>query len=77
VHAVRVGLNHGMGEIFLIGLIVGVLAFASTFLLPEMDLKHDEFFEDVDGGAATAPADGSHPAAEVRAERQPVAPAES
>ncbi len=45
VHAVRVGLNHGMGEIFTVGLVVAILAFLATFLLPEIDLKQDEFFE--------------------------------
>ncbi len=45
VHAVRIGLDHGMGEIFAVGLIVAILAFLSTFLLPELGLKHDEFFE--------------------------------
>jgi len=45
VHAVRVGLSHGMGEIFTVGLVVAILAFLTTFLLPEIGLKHDEFFE--------------------------------
>jgi len=48
VHAVRVGLSHGMGEIFTVGLVVAILAFLATFLLPEIDLKHDEFFENDD-----------------------------
>ena len=66
VHAVRVGLSHGMGEIFTVGLVVAVLAFLATFLLPEIGLKHDEFFEGDDapldrGEDDAAPATGAAP----------------
>jgi len=65
VHAVRVGLDHGMGEIFTVGLVVAVLAFLTTFLLPELNLKHDEFFENEEGGegAAEEAAASAHPSA--------------
>ncbi|MEJ2665673.1 MAG: MDR family MFS transporter [Deinococcales bacterium] len=76
LHAVRVGLNHGMSEIFLVGLVVAILAFLATFLLPELGLKHDEFFEtDIAEGAATATSStpqGSSDEAPPRGDKAPI-----
>ncbi|MEJ2289672.1 MAG: hypothetical protein P8Y02_13720, partial [Deinococcales bacterium] len=72
VHAVRVGLDHGMGEIFTVGLVVAILAFLSTFLLPEIGLKHDEFF-DMDEAPLDRGEPGDVEARERPAER-PAAP---
>ncbi len=76
VHAVRVGLDHGMGEIFVVGLVVAVLAFLATFLLPEIDLKRDEFFEadEVELARDDAPADAEAPLRQGAAGAAPTHP---
>ena len=71
VHAVRVGLDHGMGEIFTVGLVVAVLAFLTTFFLPELNLKHDEFFENEEGAQAAAGAAAAGGAAEAAGGGEP------
>ncbi len=45
IHAVHQALASGIGELFLIALGVSLAAFAVTFFLPEISLKHDEFYE--------------------------------
>ncbi len=46
IDAVRQSLATGIGELFLVSLIIAALAFVVALFLPDMKLQQDEFFED-------------------------------
>jgi hypothetical protein len=50
IAAVHESLAVGMERLFLIAFFFGLAALFITFFLPEISLKHDEFFEEPDGG---------------------------
>ncbi|MEJ2558414.1 MAG: MDR family MFS transporter [Anaerolineae bacterium] len=50
IAVVHESLAVGMERLFLIAFFFGLAALFITFLLPEIPLKHDEFFEETDGG---------------------------
>ncbi len=54
ISAVHQALASGIGELFLIGLAVALAALAASLLLPEISLKHDEFYETGKAGEAAA-----------------------
>ncbi len=63
ITAVHQALASGIGELFLIGLAVALAALAASLLLPEISLKHDEFYETATASEGASAAKASEPPA--------------